>query len=492
MLKKLLSMVIILMLSVTGTGFAEKTDVDFKENATIIQYASDENSIRIDGNYNEGLVRIKKEVPVYYVVSDKMNAAGQREVAWGHKMAYRYGFMDKAGNIVIECKYSFTTNFTDGRAFVGIVNDDFKGSTMKEYLDSQSSPDFVYIDKNEQITYRLPKYTKVKSGSLNDNGVDYFEFISYKDGVIRNQDKKTGKYGLLDVDGNRVGPCKYQYIGTFFEGKALAQYNDEFVIINNKGEMLFKTPFTAFDGSGLSSYDSNFYGQGYRDGVLRGHNDNNEVGLIDDKGNLIVEFGRYDSIEFANEDRCIVGNIDETLPEDWYDRHVYGVIDTAGNELVAPKYQVLRRYTGGRAIAYPDKTTDVATMLDENGSELFEPRAFLELHNCIEGLVNFRVENGYKDSYGNHTAHGYLDRDGNIQVSTTYQFATSYENGYAAVRLFGDDPRVEAFGLKATYLSTYMIDKNNEIVFDAQLNYIGEDMFYAGNYLVMFKEKAVQ
>ena len=245
-------------------------------------------------DFNDGLARIR--------VNDKL------------------GFIDKLGNTVVEPKYDYALNFSDGMALVcnrDIENSDFYNrkklcgyidKTGKEiielkYEDGTSFEDEIAIVKKGIYAAFIDKtgkeltgfdYTFASSSLIGDNmamvdsieiGVKegFWSIINLKDGYknlaqgttikdsggcsqglcaikpdsINGEYIKDAKFGYIDYNGKVVIDYKFDKAFSFGEnGLALVVVDDKVGFINTKGEYVIEPIYRNFSG-GMLKYDSN-------------------------------------------------------------------------------------------------------------------------------------------------------------------------------------------------------------------------------------------
>jgi hypothetical protein len=104
----------------------------------------------------------------------------------------KWGYLDRAGNEVIDFKYKRASNFHNGLAIV-YVSEDRMG----------------YIDKNGTMVIK-PKY---QFGRLFSEGFAAVE--------------KDGKWGYIDKNGKAITPFKYEMVEDFKDGRAKAIYQED-------------------------------------------------------------------------------------------------------------------------------------------------------------------------------------------------------------------------------------------------------------------------
>lgn len=199
-----------------------------------------------------------------------------------HK-AYKYGYIDKTGKVVIPIEYDEASNFSEGLALVGkgyeagfinisgelvvpfryakIGTQYMMGFVSHIYNATSFSGGFASIgfewfDKEGNVV-SAPANAVANERMKSEYSAIYEDVYELNDGVARVRGNIDGKrtFGLIDINGNIIIPLgEYSELGEFIDGVAIAK----------------------------------------RLGT-------NEIGLIDKAGNVIVNFGYYQNIGTIND-----------------------------------------------------------------------------------------------------------------------------------------------------------------------------------------------
>lgn len=256
----------------------------------------------------------------------------------------KWGFIDKNGNILIDTKYDFAEEFSEGLAAVKIGDK------------------WGFINTGGELVIDA-KY----------DGADSFE-----DNTAAV--KISGKWGLIDKNGNIKVPAQFDYIQCTSHGYRLAIQNDssEF-LVNEKGD---KIPFL---GIGIDFCTG------------RGAVINNEGHYTyitpEDK---IRKTGRYQSASPANEGYTAVsannkwGLVDKNLNEVikpglikqpvvsdgvfvYVDKNEkYGYMDTKGNIVIKAQYDFAKPFSDGLANVCTYNNGHKCYFIDKNNKIVFE------------------------------------------------------------------------------------------------------------------------
>ncbi|MBQ2540708.1 MAG: WG repeat-containing protein [Paludibacteraceae bacterium] len=117
-----------------------------------------------------------------------------------------YGYLDKDGKVVIQEQFYDVYSFAGGIAVVFEKKDD-------EYR-------YGIIDKKGNFLVDFQKKFLKNLG----------------EGRVAFQNASTGKFGMMDKNGNEIISAKYDYINPFTCGLAIVQKGDKYGFINTKGE----------------------------------------------------------------------------------------------------------------------------------------------------------------------------------------------------------------------------------------------------------------
>lgn len=231
-----------------------------------------------------------------------------------------YGYMDQAGNVVIQPQFSSAEPFyacglaivSDSEGKMGLIDKTGKYVVGPE-ADNITYSDGVFIAQNFNANSRAYDET----GALLFEQSDYI--FSFSDGLsIRYGDASNG---YIDKSGNMVLELPYKDLDVFCDGMAEVsmEYGGPSLLIDKQGNDL-----TDKISSGLRVIQD-------EQTRLLGYEDKN--------GNRIIEAQFLSATPFRD-GLAIVGI-------DGGDRVTYGIIDTQGNYALEPEYCFIRRMRNG-------------------------------------------------------------------------------------------------------------------------------------------------
>ncbi|HET9747017.1 MAG TPA: WG repeat-containing protein [Chitinophagaceae bacterium] len=392
----------------------------------------------------------------------------------------RWGYYDKTGKWVLQPAYLEAVNsdylgglwvkMTDGKYhYINRTGKDFgtidnKGSGYYFFGESGYS---VYADS--ETPYALIDKTGNTIKLIEDcDGIYSFinEIAGYKC-------KSNGKYGFLDLNGNKIINCEYDGFGGFYDGVSRIDKKidgrTKSGLIDSKGTILLPVVYESLgsfrDGWAIIRKDSNHFfvdrngnlkdaarrynelydfHSGYSKGVIKGKNNNpntyyyinkdlreefsftgkeaydfwddvavvktdKEFQLMNKKGEIIKSLGTVDMLKFSVEGLLAIR-----------DKGKWGFVNNRGEIIIAPKYDSCDVFKYGYAKV---KMKGKWGIIDRSGTQVLEP-----------GFDNiFPGENGVFIFYEN-LAWGVVDRTGKILVSPNLPIVTSFENDRALAR----------------------------------------------------------
>jgi len=382
------------------------------------------------------------------------------------------GVIDNTGRLVLPCKYGSIDPFFDGDTVVGW---DVCWNGMDPDLLKQDIVRLRYltgfVDLNGQLT-------DDKTG-LGSNY--YFQGKDIADGitasVVTGKDKwgnRIEKYGLSDAAGNMLTPYKYSSMWRFSEDLMWVEVE---VGVDEWGDPICKGGFIDRTGREVipCEYDS---AEDFNQGLARVKL-NNEWGLIDKTGREVVPIGKYGRNYFGGFSE---GFARVMVPDSGYGK--YGVIDTAGKEVIPCEYDTIRRLGNFMALGtstgehrgmseeifkyglvgiYDNATTAFAStqdvnidgkavefqmyaLKDENGN----PTNYVKLRDLADILdgtaAQFNVVWSADTGVGIETGKAYTSRNGQ-EGKTPYSGNRSYVKGAETTQVDGQAVELQSFKL---------------------------------------------
>jgi len=331
-----------------------------------------------------------------------------------------YGFIDKTGKVVIDCNLIKAQDFNAEVTWVKFKNQNY----------------YRLIDKNGNI---IPTKKYEKTGN----------FYSFQKDICAVYE--DGKMGFIDSTGKEIIPCKYTGSSTFTEGLAsVCNYNSikgEYGFINKKGEEVIPLKFVQ---SGTSSFHK---------GLARAQVYGKTV-LIDKKGETIFKTSKgniqghnhglvmvftkpnrkaWGWLNFNNEFviKPIYSNA-KNFNDDGYSivekNGLKGIIDTSGKVVMDLKYKPVYsdyKKNGYYMGVYPSK--EAKSLYDSKKDYfntdfvLINTSAYKHISPANFGnLLPFTAKNGKA---------GYLNHQYEVVIQAKYSRVKTFHKGFAWVLL---------------------------------------------------------
>lgn len=392
----------------------------------------------------------------------------------------RFGYYDKTGKWVLQPVYLEATNsdylgglwvkMTDGKFhYINKAGKDFgtidsKGSAYyffgesgySVYEDAENS--YMLIDKtgnpikiiedcdgiysfvNDIAGYKCKSKGKYGFLDLNGNKIitcDYDGFAAFSEGISKIDKKIDGKTksGYIDIKGNIILPIAYESLGTFGDGWGIIKKESNYFFVDRNGNV--KDAPRKYDE--LSDFKS-----GFARGVVKGKDHNpttyyyinkelkeefnvthkeafsfwddvaivkrdKEYELMNKKGEVFKSLGSIDNVKFSVEGLLAIR-----------DKGKWGYMNNKGEVVITPKFDSCEVFKYGFARI---KMGTKWGIIDRTGTQILEPK----YENIFPG------ENGVFIFYENG-AWGVIDKTGKILASPTMSNITIFENDRALAR----------------------------------------------------------
>jgi hypothetical protein len=325
----------------------------------------------------------------------------------------RYGYLDKTGKWAIKPVYLEGKDFDDaGGAWVKMTDDKYHyiNSTGKDIgMLTDKGTEYKSFGKDGFATYEntdQPYILLDKTGKTIKKIDDCDGIYSFSDGIAGFKSKSTGKYGFLDLNGNKIIPAEYDGFTGFVEGVSKVNKTidgkTKYGYIDTKGNLLtpivYENAQNFRDGWGLIKKDGNYF-------------------FVDRNGNLKDPPAKYDELsEF---------------------RSGYALGKLKGSDLTPPTFHYIntkleiafsisawQAYLFWENVAVVSRDNKTYELMNKKG-EVFKTLTGIETLNfCSEGMLVIR-ENG---------KWGYINDKGDVIVTPKYDTCTSFKYGFAKVR----------------------------------------------------------
>ena len=286
----------------------------------------------------------------------------------------------------------------------------------------------------------------------NGNLHDYDHIDSFYEG--RSIVSKDGKYGVIDLNGSVMVPCKYSKILRFSEGVAACQVESGcWSFMNRMGHIVLSLP----DGLDVISDIGFKEGLCAVSGYVEDEEDNSELkyGFIDKNGNLVIGL-QYDYANDYNDGLAVV-----SIDGEDGDYQIY--INKAGEQAIPYDYCACHDFVGNYAVAKIESGKWV--VIDQNARLIFklinkeskwvDIGADFVSYGLGEKQLWFRPDNPEKHFFGNNVKSiwsgfsegyiavlssiynkwGYVSGQGEEAIPFVYDEAHNFKEGLAAVKI---------------------------------------------------------
>ena len=296
----------------------------------------------------------------------------------------KWGYIDKKGNIVIDCVYEKAQDFSEGLAVVkkdgkcGYINN--KGEVVIDFkYDSADNFSFGYgigyigrsknivVDKNGNEI--INKSYSMLFGPISENlfivapSTGMYAIVDKDENIMLDGIKQAGKkvdglipvqqwgsgdkWGFIDEQGKLVIDYTYDYAGNFVDGLAGVVKDGNIGYINKNNEFVIEAKYPYKDNTTVRDYSC---------GLVRGY-DTDKNTFFDTNGKEVFSV-EYNSVMSFAEDRA-----------ECEKNNKYGFIDKNGKEVIACKYAHVLDFSDGLAEVYSDEYVNFE-FIDKNGKTI--------------------------------------------------------------------------------------------------------------------------
>jgi hypothetical protein len=303
------------------------------------------------------------------------NEGSNRQVSeTDNNVTGKWGYIDKAGNIVIEPQFPSAREFSEGLAFTSFGYIDRNGEVKIEnrFGEARSfsegvaaamlDEEFGYIDRSGTFVIK-PRFD---------------EAGPFKDGLAR-VSEKGGKYGYIDRTGEYEIEPKFDNAGDFSEGLARVVTGPRSTetlrgFINSNGEYMIQPELAGIDAS--DNRADFFEGKAlFVQKEWQGDYLQIKHGFIDKAGTVVIE-SIYDFADHFSEGYAAV-NVEGR----------WGYIDSIGNMVIEPQFEEAGIFSEGLAAIEIDGKWGY---IDKSGKVVIEPQ-FTDACSFSEGLAPVMV-----------------------------------------------------------------------------------------------------
>jgi len=275
------------------------------------------------------------------------------------------GYVNKTGDFITPLIFEKTSLFSEGRGAVY----------------SQSYNAWGFVDKRGEIVIPM-KYSSVHGF---DNGLALVTL------------KNNNEQFFIDTNGNKImefikGDCGNEWFSDSLIGYNLKYNSTINNFYNNKGKLKVTVNYKL---SFINSEINN--GIMFDNGTLLIENKKQEIGLVDKKNKLIVQFGKYKKISKFNEGLAAVQD----------SKGYWGFINNKGIEVIRTQYYDCRSFSDGLSAV---KKINGWGFINTKGDIIIDKINFNLSNGKYNGFGNFK--NGFNSLCNNNGECIYFDKAG--------------------------------------------------------------------------------
>ncbi len=218
-----------------------------------------------------------------------------------------------------------------------------------------------------------------------------------------------------------LGVCKFAEITNKGDGIAAFKFHDKFGIINvntNTTVSPFWDTVGSFDMYGLAKVSVN-----------------EKYGYIDTNGNTIIACDWVDISDFAD-GLC-------TVAQKSGKNYLFGIYDTAGNEVSAPQWRTLASSSNSNWDGNYNSARTYSPVINEEKIKVQNSEGlwgFINTKGEAVGEVRWENIEGFSENAAvitENKKYGFLNNDGTVLIEPQYDEAYSFSGGLAAVKTKG-------------------------------------------------------
>jgi hypothetical protein len=341
---------------------------------------------------------------------------------------YKWGYLNKNGELSIEDKYDDLREFNEGKAAFnqnglwGYLNKDGSIFLQARFKTVEEFSEDIAVVKDLNNKFHLIDH----KGSVIADSIQYEKINKFLEGKALIRDAQ--RYGYINKLGELVIEMDYEYATDYNEGFAIVSKNRKQGIIDTDGTIVIPL-----------KYDKIWP---VKSGMIR-YKNNGKFGFIDSKTKNEV-FNQYSSATDFQDEHAVVNNgnkyllIDKLgktthLPYSLVDHGgenkwmyaldaSFGFLNNDGSILCPPNYDLVMRYREDRA---GFAINEVWGYLDEKGQIIIPPRYPL-VWDFVDGYARMIDRTGF----------GFINKNGDDILPPAYMEVRDFSEGLARIQVY--------------------------------------------------------
>ena len=371
-------------------------------------------------------ISCKNDPPV--VKSDETSQTEQEYFEDYESSEYKWGFIDRAGNLTIEAIYDDCRDFSEGLALVnfegrwGYINT--KGENVIPHAYSMAT------NFSSGIA-RVTDFDK-KQFLIDKNGNEVLEIThdevkDFKDGLA--MARKGGLWGLITPSGEAVLPLNFEQIKMIDPKLYRIKSGGKYGIIDRSGQILADPVFDKINIEGTAPYPSRKDGI---NGLIQ-----KDFTWIESSFKKIYPFSGLDKtiakdekFQLINQKAEVISSLEfeEIRPlgeGKWKfkENGLWGILNQEGEKITDPNFKLLNRFHDGMLVF--GKDDEHWGYIDSLG-KVVVPAEFPLNWDFHNGLARFITRRGI----------GFINKEGEITIKPQFLEVKDFNEGLARVQVF--------------------------------------------------------
>jgi hypothetical protein len=231
----------------------------------------------------------------------------------------------------------------------------------------------------------LAQYWEQSWGFIDRDGrvaikAKFYETADFSEGLARVRLTEKGKYGFINKRGQPVVPYQFEWAGDFHDGFAAVKLSK------------------------------------------------NISGFIDKTGKLILRSKQWREVtDFSEGLAIVIAEVTDDSIYRGYEETKCGFIDRTGKFAIAPRFNVLDKFSEGKAMFFQSGQNYGYGFIDKSGRVVVKP-----VFTAVKSFSENRAAAAIKSS-NDKLIWGYIDPSGEWVIEPKFENANSFDGGLAAV-----------------------------------------------------------